>query len=84
MCRSCEAIGPSRHLIKRLLEEIYETLRIRNTLRAINILETIWCSSATSNGPANDESMDTSLDPWQAPRTTAGKDAKDFLDFIPY
>jgi hypothetical protein len=83
VCRSCEAIGPSRRLIKRLLEEIYETLRIRNTLRAISILETFWNQSIIPNVPASEESMDKSLDPWQAWRI-ADTDAKDFLDFIPY
>lgn len=41
----CEALGADRDTIRHLLQQLYETLRIRNTLRAISILEDHWSTS---------------------------------------
>ncbi|KAH8811009.1 fungal-specific transcription factor domain-containing protein [Xylogone sp. PMI_703] len=38
----CEAVGEDRDLVKDLLLKLYNTLRIRNIYRAINILEGRW------------------------------------------
>lgn len=39
---SCEAVGEDKALVKELLLNLYDTLRIRNILRAISILEAQW------------------------------------------
>lgn len=44
----CEAIEADRGIIRHLLQRLYDTLRIRNTLRAISILEDRWSTSVHS------------------------------------
>lgn len=41
ICR-CEAIDRDRDTVKELLVELYTVLRIRNILRAIEVLEKHW------------------------------------------
>lgn len=64
----CEAIGTDRDIVLVLLQQLYATLRIRNTLRAISILESLWKTQMHSHeSESSGNSQEDST-----------------LDFIPY
>ena len=44
---SNEALGSDRHTIKTMLEDIWRTLAIRNTFRAVQILTARWASDGS-------------------------------------
>jgi hypothetical protein len=77
----CEAIGPDRSIVRDLLQKLYETLRIRNTLRAMNILELHWQRVPTESG-TEDGSFGEEFMSWQRRGPTDARDQ--VLDFIPY
>ncbi|KAK5046053.1 hypothetical protein LTR84_008510 [Exophiala bonariae] len=54
----CEALGENRALIRNLLLKLYETLRIRNVLRARDVLEKRWARTFEDDNKANNELID--------------------------
>lgn len=46
----CEATGEDRDLVRKILQRMFELLRIPNMRRSLEVLETFWADEATQNG----------------------------------
>ncbi|KAJ5692714.1 hypothetical protein N7462_002137 [Penicillium macrosclerotiorum] len=75
----CEAVGQDRDLVKDLLLGLYSTLRIRNILRAIEILNHNW---RVTDKFRNIQQRISGKDSRKRICDVTG--TLDFLDFIPY
>jgi hypothetical protein len=60
---SCEALGENRALIGNLLLNLYETLRIRNVLRAKDILEKRWARTSEDDNNGMQANITRRLQP---------------------
>jgi hypothetical protein len=82
----CEALGSDRDVVRRLLHEMFELLRIRNIERALEILEMNWAQNLDND----DNDWETLLSKYLLTRTSLYfaisnlREGHTDWDFIPY